>query len=84
MLEYQIQSLLLGVFCMMSNKFEAAFSSFLDRHEYDDAERALFEIVRASFLAGWRAAGGEAPQAERIFQVLGRPDSAALESIKKY
>lgn len=69
---------------MMSNKFEAAFSSFLDRHEYDDAESALFEIVRASFLAGWRAAGGEAPRAERIFQVLGRPDSADLESIKKY
>ena len=30
------------------------------------------------------AAGGEAPRAERIFQVLGRPDSAGLESIKKY
>ena len=74
MLEYQIQSLLLGVFCMMSNKFEAAFSSFLDRHEYDDAESALFDIVRAAFLAGWRAAGGECPSAERIFQVLGSPE----------
>lgn len=74
MLEYQIQSLLLGVFCMMSNKFEAAFSSFLDRHEYDDAESALFDIVRAAFLAGWRAAGGEGPQAERVFQVLEQPE----------
>ena len=59
---------------MMSNKFEAAFSSFLDRHEYDDAESALFEIVRAAFLAGWRAAGGEGPQAERVFQVLEQPE----------
>ena len=74
MLEYQIQSLLFGVFCMMSNKFEAAFSSFLDRHEYDDAESALFDIVRAAFLAGWRAAGGEGPQAERVFQILEQPE----------
>ena len=59
---------------MMSNKFEAAFSSFLDRHEYDDAESALFDIVRAAFLAGWRAAGGEGPQAERVFQVLDQPE----------
>lgn len=52
---------------MMGNEFEAALSAFLDRHEYDDAENALFEIVRAAFLAGWRAAGGEGPQAERFF-----------------
>ena len=41
---------------MMDNNFEAAPSEFLDRHEYDDAEAALFTIVRAAFLAGWRAA----------------------------
>mgnify|MGYP001100610827 CR=1 FL=1 len=40
---------------MMDNEFEAAFSCFLERHEYDDAESVLFEIVRAAFLAGWRA-----------------------------
>ena len=45
---------------MMDNEFEAAFSCFLERHEYDDAESVLFEIVRAAFLAGWRAAGGAA------------------------
>ena len=59
---------------MMDNKFEAAFSAFLDRHEYDDADSALFEIVRAAFLAGWRAAGGGEPQAERVFQLLDRPE----------
>lgn len=59
---------------MMDNEFEAAFSCFLERHEYDDAESVLFEIVRAAFLAGWRAAGGEYPSAERIFQVLGSPE----------
>ena len=59
---------------MMDNKFESAFSNFLDRHEYDDAESALFDIVRAAFLAGWRAAGGEGPQAERVFQVLEQPE----------
>lgn len=59
---------------MMDNEFEAAFSCFLERHEYDDAESVLFEIVGAAFLAGWRAAGGECRSAERIFQVLGSPE----------
>ena len=55
---------------MYSNEFEHAFSEFLDRHEYDEAENALFTIVRAAFAAGWLAAGGEAPQSEKIFQLL--------------
>ena len=60
---------------MMGNEFEAAFDAFLDRHEYDDAENALFAIVRAAFTAGWLAAGGDAPQPERIFQLLApQPD----------
>lgn len=60
---------------MMGNEFEAAFDAFLDRHEYDDAESALFAIVRAAFTAGWLAAGGDAPQPERIFQLLSpQPD----------
>lgn len=55
---------------MYSNDFEHAFSEFLDRHEYDEAENALYTIVRAAFAAGWLAAGGEAPQSEKIFQLL--------------
>ncbi len=51
---------------MMSNDFEAAFSNFLERREYDEAESALFSIIRAAFLAGWRAAGGEPPTPPRI------------------
>ena len=43
---------------MMDNNFEAALSEFLDRHEYDDAEAALFTIARAAFLAGRRGAAG--------------------------
>ena len=35
---------------MMDNEFKAAFSCFLERHEYDDAESALFEIVRTLVL----------------------------------
>ena len=58
---------------MMGNDFEAAFDAFLDRHEYDDAENALFAIVRAAFLAGWQAAGGNVPQPERVFQLLKQP-----------
>ena len=43
---------------MMPDEFEKAFSDFLERQEYDAAEDALFTIVRASFIAGWKAAGG--------------------------
>ena len=62
---------------MMSNDFEEAFGSFLDRREYDEAESALFEMVRTAFLAGWKAAGGDPPQPQKIFQVIHcspRPD----------
>lgn len=43
---------------MHSNEFEDAFANFIDRREYDEAESALFAIVRSAFLAGWLAAGG--------------------------
>lgn len=55
---------------MHSNDFEAAFSSFLERHEYDEAEQCLFSMVRTSFTAGWLAAGGAPLQEEKIFQLL--------------
>ena len=41
---------------MHSDELEEAFSDFLDRHEYDDAEAALFSMVRLAFVAGWRGA----------------------------
>jgi hypothetical protein len=55
---------------MMSNEFEAAFADFLDRREYDGAEAALFDLVRTAFLAGWKAAGGEPPVPQKIFQLV--------------
>ena len=54
---------------MMSNDFEEAFSNFLERREYDEAESALFAMVRTAFLAGWKAAGGDPPQPHKIFEV---------------
>ena len=50
---------------MMSNAFEAAFDAFLERREYDEAQQAQFALVRAAFLAGWLAAGGDRPQQAR-------------------
>lgn len=58
---------------MQGNDFEAAFDRFLERAEYDAAEAAVFSLVRAAFLAGWRAAGGSAGTSERLFEVL-RPE----------
>ena len=62
---------------MYTNDFEAAFSAFLDRHEYDEAENYLFSMVRLAFAAGWQAAGGQPPVPERIYQLL--PSAAEEE-----
>lgn len=59
---------------MMSNSFEKAFGDFLDRREYDQAENALFAMVRISFLAGWKAAGGNPPQPQKIVQIMHKED----------
>ncbi len=55
---------------MMSNDFEEAFSNFLERKEYDEAENALFSMVRIAFLAGWKAAGGEPPSPQKLFELI--------------
>ena len=55
---------------MESNEFEKSFADFLDRREYDEAQNALFSMVRTSFSAGWQAAGGKPPSPHRIFELL--------------
>lgn len=54
----------------MTNNFEEAFGNFLERREYDQAENALFSMVRISFVAGWLSAGGEPPQPQRLFEIF--------------
>ena len=61
----------------MKTDFEKAFSDFLDRHEYDQAENALFAMVRISFLAGWKAAGGDPPKPQKIFTLRHKTDIGA-------
>ena len=58
---------------MYTNEFEEAFSNFLDRHEYDEAENYLFMMVRIAFSAGWQAAGGAPPKSERLFGLIVTP-----------
>lgn len=55
---------------MESNAFEKAFSEFIDRQEYDEAQNALFEMVRISFQAGWKAAGGDPPPSQPVLQLI--------------
>lgn len=55
---------------MMSNDFEEAFSNFMERREYDEAENALFSMIRIAFLAGWKAAGGEPPVPQKLFELI--------------
>ena len=59
---------------MYSNEFEAAFSDFLERHAYDETEHYLFSMVQLAFAASWRAAGGQPPKTERIYQLLPPPE----------
>ena len=55
---------------MQSNIFEKAYSDFIDRREYDDAQNALHSMVRTSFTAGWNAAGGDPPTPYKIFEIV--------------
>lgn len=66
---------------MQTNQFEQAFSDFLDRHEYDQAENALFSMVRIAFLAGWKAAGGNAPPPQKLFHLVHK-DVKSLKGIE--
>ncbi len=51
-------------------EFERAFGNFLESRVYDKAENSLFEVARAAFLAGWKAAGGEEIKPEEILTLL--------------
>ena len=53
---------------MMSNEFEKALDAFLEGAEADEAHQALYDIIRAAFLAGWRSAGGAPPQEQQLFE----------------
>ena len=66
----------------MKPDFEKAFSDFLDRREYDQAENALFAMVRISFLAGWKAAGGDPPKPQKVLTLMHKSgiDNSAIES----
>ena len=54
----------------MKIDFEKTFDDFLDRREYDQAENALFSMVRIAFTAGWKAAGGDPPPPQKIFTLM--------------
>lgn len=49
--------------------FEKAFEMFLDRRECDQAENALFSMVRITFIACWNAAGGNPPLPQKIIKL---------------
>lgn len=60
---------------MYSDRLEKAFDGFLNRPEYDEAEGALFDIVRAAFRAGWKAASGEAMPPQNVVRLLRKPET---------
>ena len=46
---------------MQNDAYEKAFDEFLERQVYEEAHEAIFALVRAAFLAGWRARESGAP-----------------------
>lgn len=46
---------------MQKDTLEQAFDEFLEREEYDAAQAAVFSLVRAAFLAGWKARESQPP-----------------------
>ena len=40
---------------MQTDSFEQSFDKFLEQKEYDNAQAAIFSLVRAAFFAGWKA-----------------------------
>lgn len=55
---------------METNTFEKVFADFIDRREYDEAQSALFDMVRITFKAGWQAAGGNPPPSQPVIQLV--------------
>ena len=54
----------------MSDDFETAFGEFLEHKAYDEAEEALFSMLREAFIAGWKAAGGTIVDTSRVIQFV--------------
>ena len=61
---------------MYNNDFEAAFGNFLENEVYDRGEDALFTLVRAAFMAGWKAARGELSESHGSFRTLSDQESS--------
>ena len=47
-----------GVIYMNEIEFDKAFSDFLDDEECEKVNEAVFQLIRAAFTAGWKAALG--------------------------
>ena len=52
-----------------------SLSVVLEGADADEAHQALYDIIRAAFLAGWRSAGGDPPQEQKLFELIpgGKP-----------
>lgn len=67
------------VSAVQTNDFEEAFGNYIDCGDYDEAETALFDMIRMAFLAGWRSAGGDPPQPRKIFELIPGKDEESEE-----
>jgi hypothetical protein len=52
-----------------TKRFDEAFDKFIESYEYEVSRNALFSTVRLSFMAGWKAAGGEPPPTRPALEI---------------
>ena len=72
---------------MYSNEFEDAFASFLDRHEYDEAENYLFSMVHHRsvnlILHNQARSKAEARFLESVEEMLDETDTIQLHELQQ-
>ena len=62
----------------MQAELEEAFGNWIDGTAYDQAEAALFQVIRQAFLAGWEA--GRATDPAHLPATPRSQDGAAVSS----
>ena len=60
---------------LITGKAGAPHITSSDQGAMPEAHQALYDVIRAAFLAGWRSAGGDPPQEQKLFELIqgGKP-----------
>lgn len=69
---------------MDTDVFETAFAEFWESQECNDLNHVIYDLMKAAFAAGCRAAGGKPPEylrRARLSRTTSKPKKPTLRSI---